>query len=492
MASTHTDRRQGFSSALAQKAPCRLATTANITLSGYQTIDGVLPTSSDPVWMRRILVKDQTDASQNGIWIMDNGPWIRAKDFDGNAGRDFIKGTRVNVVEGATQAGIYIVNSAVLADFESDDDDITFGALLNLTEALTITAPASGLSPLTLAEASSAAVQTAPLLAFGLTQGTFYQRPASRSENDVPWTQVVRPVDYTSYYNEVVTVGWNLRTDGYIEPSVIGKATLTDTWEYKYEVVPGRYFVERHMESIDESGVNHRIFSFAAPHDGGLGSSGAIVLDGFVFYNYGFGTSNVATIALDLINNPGIIVRYYPDSDKAFQIRLAGGSKELFQIGGGVSGTTLDEIQIGTDIVASGNNAHLLIAASAFTFAKGSVKSTHATGGLGYGTGAGGAVTQGTSKATGVELNKVCGQITTHNATLNAGAEVGFTVTNSAVAATDVVVACIASGATADSYHVEVDAVGAGSFRLSLTNVSASNLSEAIVINFVVVKAVAS
>ena len=51
----------------------------------------------------------------------------------------------------------------------------------------------------------------------------------------------------------------------------------------------------------------------------------------------------------------------------------------------------------------------------------------------------GGAVTQATSKSTGVTLNKPCGAITMHNASLAGDAEVSFTVTNSEVAATDVV-----------------------------------------------------
>lgn len=111
---------------------------------------------------------------------------------------------------------------------------------------------------------------------------------------------------------------------------------------------------------------------------------------------------------------------------------------------------------------------------------------------IGYQAGVGGAITQITSKATGVTLNKVCGQITTHNAALAAAAEVSFTVTNSAVAATDVVVASIASGATAGAYVVQVDAVAAGSFRVSISNQSAGSLGEALVINFVVLKAVAA
>lgn len=123
-----------------------------------------------------------------------------------------------------------------------------------------------------------------------------------------------------------------------------------------------------------------------------------------------------------------------------------------------------------------------------------SIKSSNATAGVGYDTGAGGTVTQGagSGKATGVTLNKVCGQITLNNATLNAGAEVGFTFTNSAIAATDVVIVNVATGATADSYIVDVDAVAAGSCRIVLTNVSGSNLGEAVVLNFAVIKAVAA
>jgi len=119
-----------------------------------------------------------------------------------------------------------------------------------------------------------------------------------------------------------------------------------------------------------------------------------------------------------------------------------------------------------------------------------SIKSTSATAGIGYGTGAGGTVTQASSKSTGVTLNKVCGQITMNNASLAAGAEVSFTLTNSTIAATDVVFTAISSGATAGAYNTHVDAIAAGSCRISISNFSGSPLSEAIVINFAVIKAV--
>lgn len=109
---------------------------------------------------------------------------------------------------------------------------------------------------------------------------------------------------------------------------------------------------------------------------------------------------------------------------------------------------------------------------------------------VGYSTGTGGTVTQATNKSTGVTLNKRCGQITMNNASLSAAAEVSFTLTNSYIAATDVVYVCIASGATAGAYNVQVDAVAAGSCRISVGNMSSGSLGEAIVLNFVVIKAV--
>jgi hypothetical protein len=109
---------------------------------------------------------------------------------------------------------------------------------------------------------------------------------------------------------------------------------------------------------------------------------------------------------------------------------------------------------------------------------------------VGYSAGTGGTVTQASSKSTGVTLDKRCGQITMNNASLLAAAEVSFTLTNSYIAATDVVYVCISSGATAGAYNVQVDAVAAGSCRISVGNMSSGSLGEAIVLNFVVIKAV--
>jgi len=113
--------------------------------------------------------------------------------------------------------------------------------------------------------------------------------------------------------------------------------------------------------------------------------------------------------------------------------------------------------------------------------------------GIGYDTGAGGAVTQQTSKSTGVTLNTVCGQITMNNESLGTATSVGFVLTNSAIATTDLVVVNVDSGATATtSYLVGVAAVGAGSCTINVYNTSGSAKAEAIVLNFAVIKAVAA
>lgn len=114
------------------------------------------------------------------------------------------------------------------------------------------------------------------------------------------------------------------------------------------------------------------------------------------------------------------------------------------------------------------------------------------TVGVGYGTGAGSTVTQATSKSTGVTLNNVCGSITMHAASLAANSVVSFTLTNSNIAATDVVNVIIKSGATADSYIVNAESPGAGTCKIVLRNMTAGALAEAVVITFIVFKAVSA
>lgn len=108
---------------------------------------------------------------------------------------------------------------------------------------------------------------------------------------------------------------------------------------------------------------------------------------------------------------------------------------------------------------------------------------------FGYTTGSGGTVTQLTSKATGVTLSTACGQITMNAALLAASTTVSFVLTNTMIAATDLLVLNHVSGGTPGSYTLNARAA-AGSATIDVRNVSLGSLSEAIVIGFAVVKAV--
>jgi len=111
------------------------------------------------------------------------------------------------------------------------------------------------------------------------------------------------------------------------------------------------------------------------------------------------------------------------------------------------------------------------------------------TTGLGFYTGAGGTITQATSKATAFTLSKMCGQITMAADALAANTIVSATWTNSLIAATDVVIINHKSGGTLGAYTINV-ACGSPTSTLYIRNNTSGSLSEALVLNFVVIKGV--
>jgi hypothetical protein len=119
--------------------------------------------------------------------------------------------------------------------------------------------------------------------------------------------------------------------------------------------------------------------------------------------------------------------------------------------------------------------------------ATGTIVST-GTAGVGYATGAGGTVTQITSRTTGVTINKTSGAITLVSAAGSATAAT-FTVTNSTVAATDVIILNQKSGT--DLYDLMVTAVATSSFNITFRTTGGAT-TEQPVFNFAVIKAVAT
>ena len=106
---------------------------------------------------------------------------------------------------------------------------------------------------------------------------------------------------------------------------------------------------------------------------------------------------------------------------------------------------------------------------------------------LGYASSAQGAVTQGTSKSTGVTVNASMGRITTDSATLNTLTNVTFTLTNNLISVKDVIILNVSSGATSGAYNCWISSMSAGTCTITLRNISGGNLSEAVVINFAVI-----
>lgn len=153
-------------------------------------------------------------------------------------------------------------------------------------------------------------------------------------------------------------------------------------------------------------------------------------------------------------------------------------NKRYWKVAGTASGTmsfqsTNDAYTISTEWLSIDTNGNVLVRGGA-------------GGGLGYGLGNGGSVTQLTDKSTAVTLNKICGQITMSNSLLSNGNNVLFTLNNTTIAATDVVLVSTAGFA---GYAISTGNVVAGSCQIVLSNRSGMNLSEAVKINFAVFKA---
>jgi hypothetical protein len=115
------DRTTGLVGNSAVKVPVRAASTAALTLSGEQTVDGVALVTDD-----RVLVKDQASSIDNGIYVVDTGSWERAKDADGSY--DWYQGSLI-LVYGGTVNGNKLFKCTAANPIDVDTDAITFQAM---------------------------------------------------------------------------------------------------------------------------------------------------------------------------------------------------------------------------------------------------------------------------------------------------------------------------------------------------------------------------
>lgn len=111
----------------------------------------------------------------------------------------------------------------------------------------------------------------------------------------------------------------------------------------------------------------------------------------------------------------------------------------------------------------------------------------YATEEIGYAPAAQGTVTQATDKTTGVTLNKSAGRITMNGAALAGNTAVSFTLTNATISANDAIIVNVSGGATAAAYTTYISSMTAGSAVITLRNLTAGSLSEAVVLNFAII-----
>lgn len=175
------------------KTAVRAATTTNITLSGTQTIDGVALVVGD-----RVLVKNQTDAEQNGIYVVQSGAWVRAN--DANTDSKLTNGLIVFVREGTVNGH----RGWIL----TTDNPITVGATpLNFEQF-------SGAGQITAGTGLTKSGDTLSLANSGVTAGTYtkvtvdvYGRVTSGttlSASDIPsldWSKITtgKPTTLSGY-----------------------------------------------------------------------------------------------------------------------------------------------------------------------------------------------------------------------------------------------------------------------------------------------------
>lgn len=178
-------------------------------------------------------------------------------------------------------------------------------------------------------------------------------------------------------------------------------------------------------------------------------------------------------VRIDTTGNVGISITDFSETGANAKFAIAGGginldNTQVLAWGGGTGRPSVKGNKSTGILNLSGTNGVLVD-----------------TGTLGYGTGAGGTVTQATSKSTAVTLNKPSGLITTSSASLAAGAAITFSVSNTSVTLSSTVVLSFpTSTISMSNYRIEAYQVLNGSFAVRITNISGGALAESLPIQF--------
>lgn len=169
------------------KEPVRVASTANLALAGLLAVDGIVLVAGD-----RVLVKDQSDATENGIYVASEGTWHRSA--DANSSRSITKGMNTFVQEGSVNAGSVYVADVIDPDLGDDDITFTLGPSLAAFEDAVSQAETFALAAQSVSDAFARVATLAALKALDTTQVTTAYLTLEGSEGIYNW----RTGDYTA------------------------------------------------------------------------------------------------------------------------------------------------------------------------------------------------------------------------------------------------------------------------------------------------------
>lgn len=364
--------------------------------------------------------------------------------------------------------------------------------VLTYSKANTANTSVDGLALVNSTTASSGNQGQSPRLRL---TGNGWKTTATAASQSTDWVIENKPVQGTTAPTSQLIISSQINGAGYAERLNLDSAGTL----YLGAITAGTLSSASGAVSVTAQGTNQNITLTPSGTTGYVsvpGSTttatfrvGTFTMQGYALNNAFFGENSVYNGSGDVYIATGFANRIqFSSGDVFFRTAISGTAGGAITWIEGMKLVNAGRVLIGT-ITDDGSNK-LQVAGTAQ--ATGFIKSTSATGGIGYATGAGGAQTQATDKSTTVTSNTVTTAITMNAAALNTNTRVSFTFTNSTIAATDTVIAHRQSAGTDDSYSVSVDKTAAGSCRITVWNYSGGSLSEAIVLRVTVIKSVSS
>ncbi len=457
-----------------------VATTGNIALTGEQTIDGFLTNTSI------VLVWKQTLPAQNGIYVSAAGAWTRVTYYD--SASEIKQGTFTYILNGIQNRGKRLVEYQTPSVIGVDP--INFATLSELSGDF--------FGP-------NSSTDNA-IVRFDGTTGKLGQNSTITISDSLGGITTFASPD--AIYFNTTSLGYEFEVDSGGAINLYAGTNIGGGQGFPVNISAG---------FGGPTGIGG--FTTITSGDGGVGAHGGRTTIGAG--NGGGGTADGGEVWLVPGNKTGagIIghVRLFPYfgaafsanldtslvtiSDQTFTFQDQTGTLAMLENNlGQFSSTTSAQLasvlsdETGTGLLVFNTSPTFITpvigVATGTSLAVTGLITSNGTAGIGYATGAGGSVTQLTSKSTPVTLNKRCGRITMSSANLANNAEVSFTLNNSTIAATDIIIPNMASGGTIGGYTFTISAKTAGSCVISVSNVSGGALAQAIVLDFAVIKSV--